>query len=209
MPEMHPSDQIQVVAGLGHEHRRLTVRLLAPLAAHKTDGHVMVGDMLHRLDVEQVTDDTIGYLLPNGGIEGGVAQYVTDRHVPLVVSCRLDQLPHFIHAGGKGLFQQQMIACLEQRQGCGHMLMVHGAIDGDVSKARHGGQFSGRNEATLGWQCIFAAHEITTPFDTVGDADDPQLLRMGLGVGGVGQGAVAGADDHSIERTVRHLQFPG
>ena len=77
---LHPRDQVEIVARLRHQHARPAVVVAVPFAAHERNGHVMIGDVLGCLYIQDVADGPLDHLLPDGRVERGITQHVADRH---------------------------------------------------------------------------------------------------------------------------------
>ena len=88
-----------------------------------------------------------------------------------------------------------MIAGFQQRQRRGHVLVIHGAVDGEVGELRHARQLLGRLEAAVEAQIEHLRHLLAAQRRGIGHPDDLQLIGLALGVGGIHDGAMSRADD--------------
>ena len=70
------------MAALCQQHRSPAFFLVAPFAAHKGDGQMMVADMFCGLNVDNVTDLPAQQSLLDCDIEGRIPQNVADHHLP-------------------------------------------------------------------------------------------------------------------------------
>ena len=75
------------------------------------------------------------------------------------------------------------------------MLVIHGAVDGEVRKLRHASELLGRLEAAVGAQIEHLRHQLAAQRRGVGNTNNLQLIRLALGVGGIDDGAMSRADD--------------
>ena len=98
---------------------------------------MMIGDVLGRLHIQDVADGAFDHLLSDGRVERRVTQHVADRHFTIAVPRRPHQLPHLLLVDRERLFEEQVIARFQQRQRRGHVLVIHGAVDGEVRELRH------------------------------------------------------------------------
>ena len=155
----------------------------------------MIGDVLGCLHIQDVADGPLDHPLPDGRVERRVAQHVADRHFAIAAPRRSDELPHLLLVDRKRLFEEQVIARFQQRQRCGHVLVIHGAVDGEVGELRHARQRLGRLEAPVGAQIEHLRHQLSAQRRGIGYPDNLQLIGLALGVGGIHDGAMSRADD--------------
>ena len=76
-----PHDQIHVMAALCQQHRRAAFFLVAPFAAYKRYGQMMVADMLRRLNIDDIADFTRKQAPLDLRIKGRVPQHMADHHL--------------------------------------------------------------------------------------------------------------------------------
>ena len=166
---------------------------------------MVVGNVFDGLDIEDPADGALGDQLANRRVERRVAQDVADGHLALVLPHGRDQRPEIVLAGGKGFFQQHIVAALQQRQ-CGlHVLVIPRAVDDEFGLLGQFGQRFSGGVALPGLQAEARRRLLAAQRRGIGYDDDLQLLRVMLGVGGIGERPVSGADDDRCFRFTHAL----
>ena len=194
-PGLHPHDQVEVVAALGHQHGGAGVGP-APLAPDEPDRHVVVADVLDGLDADDVADYAGGHSLLDRAVEGCVPQDVADHDVAAAASRRFDQRAHLVFAGCERLLQQQVVARVQQRDGGRDVEAVHRAVDRRVSELGPRRQLLRGREAARLRDAEALRRHAPAQLGGIGDADDPKAVGALLGIRGVADAAMARADDH-------------
>ena len=85
---LEPHDQIEIVAAFRHQHRGAGLGLVPPLAPDERYRHVVIADVLIRLDVDYVSDDAFGHLLLDRSVEGSVAKHMADHEPSIAAPAR-------------------------------------------------------------------------------------------------------------------------
>ena len=202
-----PGKEVEVVAAFGHEHGGAALGLGGPFSADEADGHVEVADVLGGFDGEEAAEGSREDEFSDFGVEGGVAEDVADHDGAVGLAGGLLEGVEVGGGGGDGFFEEDVESGGEEGEGGGDVEGVHGAVDdggGEVAVFGCGELFEG-GEAVFGGEVVLVGKFVEAEGIGVDDGGDFHFVGMLEGVGGVDDGAMAGAEDGDWEGGGGHV----
>ena len=188
------------MTAFGHEHGRVGSASVAPLSPDKTDGHMMIRDVLNGLYVYDISNRSLEYLPLDSRIEGRVSQHMTYRYRSFVPGSRLGEGPELILPNRERLLQEHVVSGLEQRKRRRNMLMVHRAINHRIRKSRHRCEGFCALETTIRCDSESIGYHPPPELIEIRNADNLELIGVCFGVRGIDHRAMPRTDDDRAYR---------
>ncbi len=155
--------------------------------------------MFDKLKVENVADRFFQDFLADEGVEGCVAEDVADGELSAGSSNGLFELSKFLLVRGERFFKQHVVTGFEKREGGRDVLMIHGAVDGEIREAGKGGECFCIFELAFGGDMEPLCRHLSAVRNRIGNPDDTELVGVMMSERGVDHGAVAGTHNYGAQ----------